>query len=155
MFNRERLPDPESFYESEGLVLVGHGRWRTTRCVFHGGSDSLRIEVKSGGYVCMNCGVSGGDILDYVQKAHDLDFKGAAIRLGCWDDESPGMRPAERKAAPLLPLRRAVDVLAQEARTLLLSANELKAGRPLTDPEWDRLLAACSRIETLAEEFGT
>ena len=65
------------------------------------------------------------------------------------------MRPAERKAAPLLPLRRAVDVLAQEARTILLSANELRSGRLLTDSDWDRLLAACSRIETLAEEFGT
>lgn len=44
-FDRDRLPSWESYADAEGLPLAGRGRWRTTRCDLHGGSDSLRINV--------------------------------------------------------------------------------------------------------------
>ena len=38
-YRRELLPDPFSYYEDQGLMLVGSRRapWRTTECRFHGG----------------------------------------------------------------------------------------------------------------------
>ena len=42
-FDRRNLPDAVSYYESEGLKLTSRGKWRTTECKFHGGSDSMRI----------------------------------------------------------------------------------------------------------------
>jgi hypothetical protein len=43
-FIRDRLPDPlRHFVDAEGLQLTGSGKWRTSRCEFHDGSDSMRI----------------------------------------------------------------------------------------------------------------
>ena len=49
-FDRRNLPDPISYYESEGLKLTSRGKWRTTACQFHGGSDSMRINADSGAF---------------------------------------------------------------------------------------------------------
>ncbi len=49
-FDRERMPDPVSYFEGEGLKLSGPGKWKTTGCTFHGGSDSMRINVASGAW---------------------------------------------------------------------------------------------------------
>lgn len=45
--DRDRLPDPRAFFDREGLALKGSGKWRTTRCDFHDGSDSMRVNVES------------------------------------------------------------------------------------------------------------
>ena len=42
-FNRDALPNAQGYFEQRGWVLEGRGTWRTTRCDFHGGSDSMRI----------------------------------------------------------------------------------------------------------------
>ena len=47
-FIKDQLPDAVSYYESAGLTLQRGKKWRTTRCEFHGGSDSLRINTESG-----------------------------------------------------------------------------------------------------------
>jgi len=79
---RDRLPDAVGFYESEGLTLKGPGRWKTTRCVFHGGSDSMRINTDNGAFKCMACEQHGGDVLAYVMQWHGLEFMEAAEALG-------------------------------------------------------------------------
>ena len=63
-FHKERLPEPANYFESEGLVLKGPSTapWKTTKCDFHGGSDSMRVNVKNGTFKCMNCGEGGGPI---------------------------------------------------------------------------------------------
>jgi hypothetical protein len=154
MFSVKRLPDPLRFYESEGLKLVGAGPWRTTRCVFHGGSDSMRINVQHGGFKCMACGVSGGGVLDYAMRAHDLDFIAAAVRLGCWDEDAESTRQSASTRSTTLSPRRAMALMAQEARTLLMAFNDLKNQQPLSAADWQRALKACARIEALAEEFA-
>ena len=59
-FIKDRLPDPVPYYESEGLVLKGRGKWRPTECRFHGSRDSMRINTETGGFVCMAaCGAKG------------------------------------------------------------------------------------------------
>ena len=68
-FDRRNLPDAVSYYESEGLKLTSRGKWRTTACQFHGGSDSMRINTDSGAFACMACGASGGDVLSYEMQA--------------------------------------------------------------------------------------
>ena len=63
-FERDRLPDVRSYYESEGLKLTKGNKWVTTACHFHEGSDSMRINLHSGAFVCMaGCGARGGDVL--------------------------------------------------------------------------------------------
>jgi len=42
-FEKSRLPDPVTYFEGQGLKLLGRGGWRTTKCLFHGGSDSMRV----------------------------------------------------------------------------------------------------------------
>ena len=60
-FDRRNLPDPVAFYESHGLKLTGRGKWRTTSCTFHGGSDSMRVNTETGAFACMaGCGARGG-----------------------------------------------------------------------------------------------
>ena len=41
-FERNQLPDAVSYYEGEGLRLIGpqSAKWKTTECRFHGGSES-------------------------------------------------------------------------------------------------------------------
>jgi len=47
-FSRDNLPDPTTYFEGVGLNLRGPGKWKTTRCEFHGGSDSLRVNTRDG-----------------------------------------------------------------------------------------------------------
>ena len=48
-FDRNALPEPLGYYESQGLTFRERkGRWRTTRCDFHQGSDSMRVANRAG-----------------------------------------------------------------------------------------------------------
>ena len=75
-FDRTRLPEPVSYYEGQGLQFKERkGKWRTTACNFHGGTDSLRINTDSGAFVCMaGWGARGGDVLAYHMAEHGQDF---------------------------------------------------------------------------------
>lgn len=98
-FDREHLPEATAYFEGQGLRLSQRGKWRTTACRFHGGSDSMRINVQTGGWCCMACGRHGSDVLSYHQQAHDLEFIEGARELGAWiEDGKPGDRPESRKA---------------------------------------------------------
>ena len=81
-FIRDHLPDPISYFEAEGLALRGPGKWRTTRCEFHDGSDSMRVSTETGGWVCMACGEKGSDVMAYAMRRHGLEFVEAARREG-------------------------------------------------------------------------
>lgn len=84
-FDRERLPDPITYFEAEGLRLVGRGTWRTTRCVFHDDTHpSLSVNVETGGFKCHACNAHGGDLLAFHRQLHRLGFKDAAKALGAW-----------------------------------------------------------------------
>lgn len=85
-FVRERLPDPVSYYESEGIELRGRGAWRDALCVFHADeSPSLRVHVESGAFKCMACGAAGGDVLSFHRRRHVMGFVEAAQALGAWE----------------------------------------------------------------------
>lgn len=84
-FDPAGLPEPMAYYESVGLEPKGKGVWRTAVCDFHGGSESMRINTRSGCFVCMaGCGACGGDMVAYEMTRNGLGFVEAAKALGAW-----------------------------------------------------------------------
>lgn len=151
-FVRDRLPDAAAYFEGEGLRLVGPGKWKTARCEFHDGSDSMRINVETGGWVCMSCGTKGGDVLSYQMQMHGQEFIEAAQALGCWDES------AQRGNAPHKPrsfsARAAIEVLRFEALLCVVSACNVAQGVAITDADRARLVEAAARIDLITEEFA-
>jgi hypothetical protein len=149
-FNREHLPDAQDYYENTaGLKLMGRGQWRTTRCEFHGGSDSMRINLKSGGFMCMSCGEKGGDVLAYHQQANALEFIDAAKALHAWTDDG---LPSTYKPSPV-SARTMLEVIAFEVQIVALMASDLARGIAISNVDKDRLFEAANRITRVAEEL--
>lgn len=153
MFNRELLPDPVAYYEGAGLIFVGpkSSKWKTARCEFHGGSDSMRIHTERGAFVCMSCGAKGGDILAHYQAAHGVDFVGAAKALGAWVDD--GKPHAMRRPAPLPPAL-AISVLAFECNLVAVAACNIANGVQLEVNDRERLLKASGRINHILGAYA-
>lgn len=150
-FVRDRLPDPTSYFcDGEGLKLAGPGKWKTTGCLFHGGSDSLRVNTKSGAWVCMSCGEKGGDVLSYHMKAHGLEFIDAAKDLGAWDDNGTSTAPQRPRA---LSASAALQVLSFEANLTAIAAGNVAQGVELSDIDRKRLMKAVGRITRIVEDF--
>lgn len=150
-FIKDRLPDPVTYFEAEGLKLEGRGKWRTTACNFHSGGDSMRINTTTGGWVCMSCGVHGGDVLAHFMAAHELDFITAAKALGAWQEDDKPSKPHRPKP---LPAGDALRVLAFEALLAAVAAGNIAHGVQLTDNDRARLLVASQRITTISEAFA-
>ncbi|HOB65819.1 hypothetical protein [Ottowia sp.] len=148
-FDRTHLPETVSFFEGEGLPLTGRGKWRSTQCRFHGGSDSLRINTESGGWCCMACGAHGGDVLAYRIAVTGEDFITAAKALGAWVEDG---RPAPRNPAPLSP-RDALTLLASEANLAAVAAANVGRGVALNAADCERLLVAVGRINLVREWY--
>lgn len=149
-FDRNNLPDPTAYYEGEALRLTGRGKWRTTSCVFHGGSDSMRINVSSGCWCCMACGVKGGDMLAYHMQAHGVEFVEAAKQIGAWVDDGkpvPTMKPSP------LTSRQAIQVLEFESTLLAIEGCRIGNGVIPTADDMARLCKAANRITRLGEMF--
>jgi hypothetical protein len=149
-FVRDLLPDPVAYFEAEGLKPQGKGKWRTTECKFHGGSDSMRINPLTGAWVCMACGVKAGDVLGYHMQFHGLDFVEASKALGAWDDAGKPSRP--QRPTPL-PARAALEILLQEATLVAVAAANVAHGVVLSDEDLTRLLLAVGRVNRIREVF--
>jgi len=149
-FNRENLPEPVGYFENHGLVLKGPGKWKTTSCTFHGGSDSMRVNTGSGAWVCMSCGEKGGDVLAYEMKFTGAEFVDACKAVGAWVED--GRAPVQHKASPLTP-RQALSVLAFETTLAAVAAGNTAKGVSLNAADLARLMTAASRINLIAEAF--
>jgi hypothetical protein len=148
-FDRNRLPDPQGYFESVGLVLSRGGQWRTTRCEFHGGSDSMRVNLQSGSWVCMaGCGARGGDVLAYEMAHSGTSFVDAAKALGAWIED--GKPPTHTQRPAPFPARDALQVLDSEANFVAICAGSLATGVVLSDNDRARLLQAANRISLIA-----
>lgn len=152
-FERDRLPDPVTYFESRGLILKGPSTatWKTTECVFHGGSDSMRIHTRKGAWVCMSCAEKGGDVLSYEIKTTGLDFVSAARELGAWVED--GRYIKTQKPTTLSP-RDALSVLGFESLLVAVAAGNVAKGVVLTDEDLTRLLICAARITRIAEDFS-
>lgn len=151
-FQRNDVPDWHAYAEREGLTLKYPPRatWGTTECRFHNGSDSMRVNLKTGGWCCMNCGAKGGDVLGYHMEAHGLEFIEAARQLGAWVEDS--QQAPQQKPTPLPP-RAALQVLAFEATLAAVAAANVAHGVKLADQDRFRLLTAAARINRIAEAY--
>ena len=151
-FDRTQLPDPITYFESQGLAFKGprSAKWRTTTCKFHGGSDSMRVNVTNGAWVCMSCGEKGGDVLAYEIMVSGAEFQDAAKSIGAWVDD--GKPQKIHKPTPLSP-RQALAVLAFESTLTAIAAANVAHGYALTQIDLDRLLIAANRINRLVEAF--
>ena len=153
-FIRDRLPDPIDYYvNSECLTLIPpRGKWRSTRCVFHDSDGTtMRINVESGGFVCMAaCGASGGDVLAFHMQRYGLDFIEAARALGAYIEDDRPHRGPTRPAT--LPARDALQVVAFESLVVATAAGNIANGVALTDEDRRRVLQAAGRIGYLAAE---
>jgi len=151
-FEREKLPDPVSYYESQGLIFQGSGLapWRTTECRFHGGSDSMRINVRTGAFVCMACGAKGGDVLSHLMLSKGMEFVDAAKALGSWTGSDS--LHIQRKPAGLSP-RAAMQVMSFEALIAAVAAANIARGVVLNKRDLERLLLASNRITKLVEAY--
>ena len=149
-FERDRLPDVQSYYEAQGLKLGKGRKWITTACAFHQGSDSMRINLHSGAFVCMaGCGARGGDVLAYHMAAHGLEFIDAAKDLGAWVDDG---KPAPSAPAPFSP-RQALEVLMTEVNLIAIAAGNVAHGVSLSENDRARLMQAAGRVLRIAEVY--
>ena len=151
-FSRVLLPDPATYFEERGLKLSGprSAKWKSTSCVFHIGSDSMRINTVTGAWVCMACGKKGGDVLAYEMASTGAEFVDAAKSIGaCVDDGKP---QAQQKPTPLSP-RAALSVIAFEATLTAVAAGNIAHGVALTELDRARLLKAANRINLLVEAY--
>lgn len=145
--DRNALPSPAEFYANAGLELQGRGKWRTTRCEFHGGSDSMRIHLGTGGFICMSCNAKGGDVLAYAMASHGIGFIEAAKELGAWVDD--GRDAAQRPTS--LSARHLLSVLAFEAQIVSIVGSDMAKGLPINPRDLLRLQSATGRITHIAE----
>lgn len=84
-FQKNKLPNPISYFEKHGLSLRGSGEWRSAICPFHDDRQpSLRVRVENGAFRCLACGEKGGDIVAFHQKKYQLSFRDSCIALGVW-----------------------------------------------------------------------
>ncbi|MGD9957122.1 MAG: CHC2 zinc finger domain-containing protein [Candidatus Nanopelagicales bacterium] len=82
---------------AHGVELRATGRRYMGRCPFHADDrPSFVVYPDTQSFHCFGCGASG-DVIDFVRRTHDLDFRAAVDFLG----ERPGHdRPAGEGAAP-------------------------------------------------------
>jgi hypothetical protein len=147
-FIRECLPDPASYFESEGLTLAGRGAWRTTRCDFHGGSDSMRVNVATGGWVCMACGVKGGDVLAHHMQSYGLSFVEAARALGAYVEDGKPLAGSPRRFSA----SDALSAVGEELGVCVVVIADARRGLVPSDSDWTRFLAAAGRVQAIAAE---
>jgi CHC2-type zinc finger protein len=153
MLERDRLPAPVTYFVGEGLTLHGRGKWRTTSCVFHGGSDSMRVNIESGGWCCMACFEKGGDVLAYQMKAHEQDFVRACKALGAWIDGSSSQ--SRRRRPPGLSCRDQVGVLRDETLLVALIGADVHKRREISDRDHAALFEAVRRIQNVVQGNAT
>lgn len=149
-FERDRLPDAQSYFEDQGLKLSRGKKWVTTACTFHQGSDSMRINLHSGAWVCMACNAKGGDVLGYHMAAYGMEFIDAAKDLGAWVDDG---RPAPASPTPFTP-RQALGVLLVEVNLIAIAAGNIANGVALSETDRARLMQSAGRVLRIAEVYS-
>ncbi len=147
-FLRENLPDPVAYFESTGLALIGKGVWRSTECKFHGSRATLRVNTKTGSFICMaGCGARGGDVLAHYMADQGVDFITAAKALGAWKDDGTDRhyRPAT------IPARALLEAVAHEVVVASIVASDLSKGLAISEADRLRLVVAAGRIGRIAD----
>ncbi len=110
----------------------------------------MRINTANGAWVCMSCGVKGGDVLAYELAITGADFIEGAKAVGAWVDD--GRRHAPQKPTPLSP-RDALSAMAFECTLAAVAAGNVAHGVALNDIDRHRLMKAAGRINLIVGAF--
>lgn len=148
-FVRDQLPEPLDYYiGTVGLTLTGKGKQRQTRCDFHGGSDSMGINIETGAFLCRaGCGARGGDVLAYHMAANGLGFVEAAKALGAYREDGKPHRGSARPTP--IPARDLLQSVAAELMPCAMVLSDALAGK-FNDDDYDRYRAAAARVIYIA-----
>ena len=147
MLTFENLPDPISYYESQGHRFKSKGKWMTTDCPFHGGSDSFRVHAASGAFKCMNCLKHGGGIVSHYMQYHDVDSKQAGIALGIWKERFNSR--VTSKPSPI-PASKLLELLCFEVQLVWNELTRIKLNKTLSSDDSERVRTAAQRILWIA-----
>lgn len=146
--DQHRKPPTHEVMQHYGAALVhGKGKWFTLSCLFHSGSDSMRVNIESGGWCCMACDVKGGDSIAFVSELEGIGVVEAAKKLDCWTEDG---RPSPTKPASF-NARQALEVLASETNIVVVTALSVASGHPITQGDKDRLVQAARRVQFVSE----
>lgn len=155
-FERNNLPNPLSFYEEQGMNLIGTGKWQKTLCPFHDDHDpSLSINSQNGAFYCFSCQTKGGDIISFLMQKDKLNFVEAVKYLGAWVEDDKGMNAnvLYKKPKPL-SAHDALEILKFEALLCAVVASDVASGKTLSMIDKERLMQAVGRIQTIQELFS-
>lgn len=151
-FNRDRLPDWPAYADQFGLALHGRGRWQSVLCDFHDDSEpSMRVNVETGGWICMACGAKGGDVLAHHMQRSGIDFVQAARDLGAWDERGEATHDRPRRLAA----RDALQAIGIELGVCVVVIADARRGLVPNDVDWQRFLEAAGRVQFIAQEAAT
>lgn len=153
-YRKDQNLDPIEYFSGQAAVSKGgQSPWRTTACLIHGGSDSLRFRADTGRWVCMACGAKGGSVIDHYMQLRSCSFPEAAKALGVWSERGGPARygPSSKRAA--LPARDAIEALYVESHLVAVAALNLANGVTLTSADKERLMKAAGRIQLIAEDY--
>lgn len=152
-FVKDRVPDWQAYADSNGMVLEGKGLWRNVLCSFHADTTpSMRVNLKSGGWICMSCGVKGGDVLGHHMERTGDGFVEAAKALGAWDEGQPWGQPYK---APKLAARDALQAIAHGLRVVVVVLADARKGALPSSEDWSAFVRHAGNLEWLAAEFGS
>ncbi len=142
-YEKSMLPEAMGYYEGRGLKLIGSGTWRTTRCEFHGGRETMRIKTDSGGFMCMSCGAKGGNVLDYHRAVNGLGFIEAVKHLGAYQDDGQPYKGGERPSR--IPAYDLLQAVANELHICVMVLSDCLNGK-LNAADFQRFIEAVSFI---------
>jgi len=100
MFDRTLLPNPHAYY-GQYFPLKGSKSKALVKCCFHHDKTaSLSLDLLSGRFNCLGCGVHGGDVVDFHQQKTGLNFVESCKDLGAWvntTQDTPDQLAARKK----------------------------------------------------------
>jgi hypothetical protein len=108
----------------------------------------MRINTQSGGWICMNCGSKGGDVLAHHMLRHGLGFVEAARALGAWTDDG---KPVPTRPSAFTA-RDALSCIERELNVCMVVISDARRGVTPSDNDWQRFLQAAGRIDRIAQE---
>jgi len=134
----EAKPDIMAVMEREGIELKRRGRDFWAPCPFHDDkTPSFKVNIEHQRWHCWGCG-EHGDVISFIQKHHNVNFKDALVYLGIKPGKKPLPNPAiERKKKIQREYNEKItaiyDSLCQQARELHKFRLQVAKNPALTD----------------------
>ena len=101
-FSPLQKPDITDVMEREGIELKRRGRDFWAPCPFHADkSPSFKVSPERQSFYCFGCN-ERGDVVDFIQKRHNVNFKDALSILGIRKGRPVQMDTVKEKQRQLL-----------------------------------------------------